>query len=98
MELSFSVDGDGVPPSPETIETGIRRGGRRTTARLEHLRVRRTARGVYVVVFLAARTADDAEDLARAIGTRVDVEHRQLRYTGQRVWTGNDFRTEGTGL
>ncbi|WP_406207791.1 hypothetical protein OH807_35505 [Kitasatospora sp. NBC_01560] len=98
MELSFSVDGDGVPPSPETIETGIRRSGRRTTARLEHLRVRRTARGVYLVLFLSVTTADDAGALARAIGSRVDAEHRQLHYIGQRVWTGNDFRAEGTGL
>ncbi|RKT17033.1 hypothetical protein BX285_1397 [Streptomyces sp. 1114.5] len=91
VELSFTVDRVGVPPSTETVEASVLRNGCGGRTRLEHLRVRRIAQAMFVVAFLAARTAGDASDFARRIGWQVSAELRHLQYIGQRVWTGDDF-------
>src|SRR3954471_8337879 len=96
VELCFTVDAGGIPPSIETMEASIRRNDRRETTKIEHLRVRKALGLMYVVVFITADTATEANGFADDIGPAVAGELRHVSYNGFRIWTGDEFGTEGT--
>jgi hypothetical protein len=95
VELCLTVDAGSIAPSQEAVEASIRQNSKSSTARIEHLELRRIGGELYVVTFVAARTARDAEDLAAAVGTGVATEFRHVSFSRFRVWTDDQFRSKG---
>ncbi|GAA3452391.1 hypothetical protein [Dactylosporangium matsuzakiense] len=95
VELCFTVDAGSVPPSIETMEASIRRNDRRETTKIEHLRVRKGPGTMYVVVFITAEAATETRGFAEEVGPAVADELRHVSYSGFRIWTGDEFGTEG---